>query len=32
MRKDVQLRDEGVERLEHGEVHIVPAWRWMLGA
>ncbi len=28
----VTLHEEGVEHLEHGEVSIVPAWRWMLGA
>lgn len=28
----VTLYEEGVEHLEHGDVSIVPAWRWMLGA
>lgn len=28
----VTLHEEGVEHLEHGDVNIVPAWRWMLGA
>ena len=28
----VTFHEEGVEHLEHGDVNIVPAWRWMLGA
>lgn len=28
----VTLHEEGVEHLEHGDVNIVPTWRWMLGA
>lgn len=28
----VTLHKEGVEHLEHGDVNVVPAWRWMLGA
>ena len=27
----VTLYEEGVEHLEHGDVRVVPAWRWMLG-
>jgi hypothetical protein len=26
----VTLFEEGVEHLEHGDVRVVPAWRWML--
>jgi hypothetical protein len=27
----VTLRESGAERTAHGEVSIVPAWRWLLG-